>query len=638
MSRFSTLLACVLVAGAATARIVAHWPIDCDPATGLADGRCEISRANDLHVADVAAFCTLPSNRTAVLTRGGPGVADFAYSTSVGHYVTPTNDFTIEGWYHFSELPAPGEAWKVVSAHARTDCRWFLTLRNENRHPGLTWQIFSALPNTGDSLLTTVTDSATLTNGWHHFALSFDHRTEAGMAEWVFYLDGTRVGSRSVPAFAGVWTGDGRFGLGGRGTPGDVIHGSLSDCCLSDEVLVPARFLMLRSTLRGDAPQWQTTRDLLANASLKPITVEMPPSAWYRDPANIHYQTGPSIAVAPGGRIWVAIMTGGVTEENRNYVDLLTSGDGGATWSEPKLALDIEGPLRTFDPAMWTDPLGRVWLFWCQVYDFWDGRGGLWAMVCEHPDDENATWSAPRRLCDGVMKDKPLVCRNGDWWLFVEQWQPDTAGGNWDRIKDDPPAWYHADTPHIGANVYRSRNRGETWSYFSTAPVPTDVRTCDEHMAIEREDGTFRMLLRAKYGLGECTSSNGGAGWTMVAPSAIKNPPARFFFGKLKSGNVLLVKNGPLTVQTGRRDIIAYLSEDDGATFPYKLELDMRDLPSYPDVAQGADGTFYSVHDYDRTGVGEILLDVFTEDDIRAGRLVSPQSVLHRMVRRNAPR
>ncbi|MBR4172639.1 MAG: exo-alpha-sialidase [Kiritimatiellae bacterium] len=381
-------------------------------------------------------------------------------------------------------------------------------------------------------------------------------------------------------------------------------------------------------------------RGNLADATLQPIRIQMPPPLRYRDPANIVYQTGPSIAVAPNGRIWVAIMTGGVDEENRNYVDLLTSGDGGDTWSEPKMALDIDGPMRTFDPGMWTDPEGRVWLFWCQVYDFWDGRGGLWTTVCDDPGKEDAAWSPPRRLCDGVMKNKPLVLSNGDRWLLVEQWQDDTSGWHWDYLKKQPrlPEWYHTDTPHIGANVYRSTDKGATWSYWSTAPVPQNVRTCDEHMAIERKDGTFRMLLRTKYGMGECTSSDGGRTWTPVVPSAIKNPAARFHFCKLRSGNVLLVKNGPIDVQTDRRDIIAYLSEDDGQTFPFKLPLDIRPKPSYPDVSQGADGRIYSVHDFDRRGIGEIILDVFTEDDIRAGKIVSPGSRLHRIVRKNAPK
>ena len=376
----------------------------------------------------------------------------------------------------------------------------------------------------------------------------------------------------------------------------------------------------------------------VADASLAPLELAVPP-AKYRDPNFILYQTGPAVAVAPKGRIWVAIMTGGRDECNLNYVDLLTSGDGGRTWSEPKLALDIDGPLRTFDPAMWTDPEGRVWLFWCQCYDFWDGRGGLWASVCENPDDENAVWSKPRRLCDGVMKDKPLVLANGDRWLFVEQWQDDTQPHVWKALSKLPklPEWYHTDTPHVGANVYCSKDRGRTWNWLSTVPVPRDIQTCDEHMAVELKDGTFRMLLRVKTGMAESTSADGGRTWTTAAAGSVKNPAGRFFFGRLRSGNILLVKNGPVDTQTDRRDLMAFLSEDDGKTFPYRLELDMRRGVAYPDVSERPDGLIHCVHDYNRRAPGGgIILDVFTEADIKAGKIVSPQGRLHTVVRQNA--
>jgi hypothetical protein len=37
---------------------------------------------------------------------------------------------------------------------------------------------------------------------------------------------------------------------------------------------------------------------------------------------------------------------------------------------------------------------------------------------------------------------------------------------------------------------------------------------------------------------------------------------------------------------------------------------------SYPDAVQSPDGRIFCVHDCDRNGVGEILLDVFSEDEI----------------------
>ena len=48
------------------------------------------------------------------------------------------------------------------------------------------------------------------------------------------------------------------------------------------------------------------------------------------------------------------------------------------------------------------------------------------------------------------------------------------------------------------------------------------------------------------------------------------------------------------------------------------VELDPRDKVSYPDAVQSPDGLIYAVHDCDRQGVGEILLDVLSEAEILA--------------------
>ena len=59
-----------------------------------------------------------------------------------------------------------------------------------------------------------------------------------------------------------------------------------------------------------------------------------------------------------------------------------------------------------------------------------------------------------------------------------------------------------------------------------------------------------------------------------------------------------------------------YLSDDDGATFKYKRRVgDETHQTSYPDV-DFYDGKIYLTYDHERTGAKEILLSVFTEEDI----------------------
>jgi len=242
-------------------RTVARWPLGIDTKTKRPDGRCTVSSANDLSVLGATHTCELGApGRQAFLVTDGADTTDFACSDTVGRCVTPTNDFTLEGWYHFLDLPAKGAVWMVASAHPDLGCRWFLTLRRDSFHPGLTWQIYSSSPDTSDSLLTTVTDPNTLTNGWHHFALTFEHWTaEEGNAEWRFYLNGKPAGSRVVQAHGGAFAGGGRFALGGRGQSANVIHGSLSDCRLSNGVLKPEQFLCAteKDGVHRVAPKWK---------------------------------------------------------------------------------------------------------------------------------------------------------------------------------------------------------------------------------------------------------------------------------------------------------------------------------------------------------------------------------------------
>ena len=259
MNRFLVLVSWVCLACDMLGKTIAFWPLGCDNAL-RPDGRCRVSAANDLAVVDVAKYCEWGEpKRQALLATGGAEATDFAFSPTVGRYVTPTNDFTVEGWYHFARLPEKGETWMVVSAFEQTDARWFLTLRRDSIYPGLTWQIFSCSPAIGDSLLTSVTDPVTLTNGWHHFALTFAHRTPDDDAVWRFYLDGQPAGWRAVRASNDPFHADTRFALGGRGRRGNVICGSLSECRLSDRVLEPADFLFSPELARGRGgqPSWK---------------------------------------------------------------------------------------------------------------------------------------------------------------------------------------------------------------------------------------------------------------------------------------------------------------------------------------------------------------------------------------------
>ena len=361
---------------------------------------------------------------------------------------------------------------------------------------------------------------------------------------------------------------------------------------------LPAVFLaVLTATTLAAEPQ--TPQD----GSKKPPAVIFDPGPYYADEARM-FQGIPGLERAPGGRLWVTWYGGGVTEDHFNYVMLITSGDDGATWSGLKTVIDpdVDGPCRAFDPCPWIDPNGRLWLFWAQR----DRDVHLWAMTADNPDDENPTWSPPRPVCRGIMMCKPTVLSTGEWLLPVALWKEKGS-----------------------ATAVCSKDQGKTWKTIGRANVPNEKdRNCDEHMIVERADGSLWLLVRTMYGIGESVSTDRGRTWSDVVPAKIGHATARFFIRRLNSGKLLLVKHGPIEQRTDRSRLTAFLSDDDGRTWQGGLMLDARRGVSYPDGVQSPDGTIYLVYDYSRTGAKQIFTATFTEEDVIQGRCVSDKARL----------
>jgi hypothetical protein len=309
----------------------------------------------------------------------------------------------------------------------------------------------------------------------------------------------------------------------------------------------------------------------------------------------------PSLSVSPGGRLW-ATWYAGITpaEDQNNYVVIATSGDQGKSWKEV-LAIDPDGagPVRAFDPETWIDPEGKLWFFWAQSIEneeashFNGYNAGVWSITASDAEIADPKWSSPRRLTDGIMMCKPTVLSSGEWVLPASTW----------RTKN-------------GARMVVSQDRGTTWKVRGAVDVPEDVALFDEHMIVERMDGALWMLVRTRYGIGESSSEDRGQTWTPLIPSAIQHPTARFFIRRLSSGNLLLVKHGPLAMQTGRSHLMAFVSEDDGHSWSGGLLLDQRAGVSYPDGQQVADGTIHIIYDFSRTGDQHILMTSFREGDV----------------------
>lgn len=333
-----------------------------------------------------------------------------------------------------------------------------------------------------------------------------------------------------------------------------------------------------------------------------PQIVTSSPGEEYRKESRT-FQGIPSLAKGPAGRLWAvwyASPTGG--EDQNNYVVAVTSGDDGQTWSKAVLVIDPDraGPVRAYDPEVWLDPSGRLWIFWAQAIGHDGTIAGVWAITTNAPDSPTPVWSAPRRLTDGVMMCKPTVLSSGEWILPASTWRK---------------------TDH-SARAVVSTDQGNTWQVRGGCQVPEKMRAFDEHMIVERNDGTLWMLIRSNTGtLLESVSKDRGTTWSEALPSSIEHPSARFLIQRLASGKLLLVKHHETTA---RNLLTALLSEDDGLTWSGGLLLDERSTISYPDGVQDSHGNIYIIYDRNRTKERQIYMAVFREEHILNGQATQP--------------
>ena len=332
------------------------------------------------------------------------------------------------------------------------------------------------------------------------------------------------------------------------------------------------------------------------------------------------FQGIPGVERTKEGKLYYTFYSGTQTEGSGNFVMLYRSetskpAEIHADGFQPILVIEAPTEMtRTFDPCLWMDALGRLWLFYAQSYTHIDGRLGVWAIRCDDPDAEKPVFTEPRRLANGIMMNKPIVLDSGDWLLCCAIW-------------NFYPSQYNDLPEEQFSNVYLSKDKGKTFHLAGHADYAN--RCIDEHMAVQLSDGRLWMLIRANNGIGQAFSEDGGYTWSGESDSGLGGPGSRFCIRRLKSGNLLLVNHHEFQ---GRNNLKAMLSRDDGKTWEGYLLLDERNDVSYPDMTEDEDGNLFIAYDYNRTKEKELYLAVVTEEDILAGKIVKETSRLKILV------
>jgi len=337
-------------------------------------------------------------------------------------------------------------------------------------------------------------------------------------------------------------------------------------------------------------------------------------------PSKRVWQGIPSFERTKNGRCFSAFYSGETGEVNGNYCVLAVSDDG-ENWRDPVVAAYAGKDKRCYDPALWIDPLGRLWFVWSVMPDL-----SVYAAICDDPDADEIVFGEERRIGEGVMLNKPTVLSSGEWLFPLAVWGEGITVGV-DVAK-----------PTVKRLAYAVRTVNEGRTFTRLGGVAANKRCFDEHMILELRGGILAMFVRTFYGIGVSYSYDGGVTWTENRDTGILSPNSRFFVRRLSSGNVLLVTND----SKKREKLTAFVSDDDCKTWKGGLVLDTRDPVSYPDGVE-RDGIIYITYDFERGGYGrtleaamkqarEILYARFTEADALAGKNVSGKCEFRKII------
>ena len=163
----------------------------------------------------------------------------------------------------------------------------------------------------------------------------------------------------------------------------------------------------------------------------------------------------PSIEITKGGRSFITFYTGGTKEEIGNYVLLLKSDDE-KNFGEPIAVCHEEGH-RCFDPCLWIDPLGRLWLTWSRY-----PHDGVFAAICDDPDADEIKFGEEFFIAHNIMMNKPTVLSGGEWIFPVAVWN---RGVCVLPIEDDIP------DEERGSFAYVTYDFGRTFKKLGKADV-----------------------------------------------------------------------------------------------------------------------------------------------------------------------
>ncbi len=280
----------------------------------------------------------------------------------------------------------------------------------------------------------------------------------------------------------------------------------------------------------------------------------------------------------------VAAWFGGTREGNKDVGIWLARHDGKG-WSAPvEVANGVESPENRYpcwNPVLFQPANGLLLLF----YKVGPSPSTWWGMLMSS-EDGGKTWSAPRRLPEGIfgpIKNKPVALADGALLC--------------------PTSSEHAGWR---AHFERTADLGKTWTK-TEAINDGKVIGAIQPSVLFHPQNRLQALGRSRQGnLWEAWSEDGGKTWGAMKLMALPNPNSGTDAVTLKDGRHLLVYNH---TAKGRSPLNVALSRD-GKEWLAALVLENQPGEySYPAVIQSADGLVHISYTWRRERVKHVILD-----------------------------
>jgi predicted neuraminidase len=213
--------------------------------------------------------------------------------------------------------------------------------------------------------------------------------------------------------------------------------------------------------------------------------------------------------------------------------------------------------------------------------------------------DGGRTWSAPRRLPDGILgpiKNKPVQLARGTIISpsSTEEFRPVAPSGTVE-------VWQ--------VHLELSADSGRTWAKVGPLADPGRANVIQPTVLVH-DDGRLQILCRSQVGrIQEAWSRDQGRTWSAVGPTALPNPDSGIDAVKLRDGRFLLVYNHSLEPGAGRRVLNVAVSSD-GRRWGAALVLENQPGEfSYPAVIQAADGLVHVTYTWNRKRIKHVVIN-----------------------------